>query len=125
MKSNYSTVLSVIALLLLFAVIMLISITATTEADEGLPLTNSQENSMEEYYRKCPFKKAELEDLSREKSIREYVKFIDVSCDETRAVENVRVQLLGDKKASLERFTGWLNTHQLQQSDRLFITIEN
>lgn len=120
-KNNVSTILSVALALLILSAVMLISLTATTEADESFKPTDQEEQGMIEYYNNCPFKKAELADLTAQASIREYVQIESVECHPETKVENVIVHLLGDTTVSKSHFQNWLNMNHLSLGESLVI----
>lgn len=125
-KQNISTILAVGLTLFILVSVMMITLTATTEADDGFRTTKEEEQGMVEYYQQCPFKKAELDDLTDPKSVRDVVRFVSVECDPEKKFESVVVTLLGDdREAAQQRFERWLTAHKLQRSVQLQITFQN
>ena len=125
MKNKVSNVLSVILVLIILTSIMMITLTATTEADDSFKTTSQEEQGMNEYYASCPFKKAELDDLTARPSIREFVKIVSVECNAEKKQEKVTIQLIAeDKQKAKTALAEWLKTHGLEQSDHLTISVQ-
>lgn len=111
--TSISNPLAVLATLLIIAFVMFIAMTATTEA-------NSEFQAMDT---NCPFKKAEMADASNPQSIRNQVKFLDISCDPEHSKEEVVVRLIGDdKEDSKVKFESWLKSRGLVTGDQLKIS---
>lgn len=122
---NLSTSITVFLTLLIIVVVMLIAMTATTEADSGFRTTSQERSAMNEYYQNCPLAKAQLEDAKSAQSIRQFVKFTDLSCDPDEHLEQVAVRLLGDdKNKSKAEFFAWLERNELKEGEGLKVVVE-
>ncbi|MEO8582058.1 MAG: hypothetical protein ABI425_05810 [Patescibacteria group bacterium] len=122
---NISTPFAVILTAFILIIVFFIVVLAATETDDGLRITSQEQQSMTEYYSSCPFKKAEQKDITTQQTIRNLVKFIDVSCDPQKQIEQVTVQLIGkDKQQSKTDFENWLQANRLEESVHLKINIE-
>jgi hypothetical protein len=109
-QEGISTIVVVGICLLCVVVVMGISLAVTTESDQGFQLTPEQQQATDAYYQKCPFKKAELEDLTDSQSIRKVVEFRSVTCDESTGKESAVVHIITpDQAEGKKQFEQWLN----------------
>lgn len=89
-------------------------VVSSSSADAGFRVSDDQRLVMQQYDEACPFTAAERADLLSNDSVRKYVEFIDVYCDEEHREEQITIRYIGEsRETSKKQFEEWMYSNTL------------